>query len=229
MKSLIITIAAIFFLASPAMATDQGQEAMDQIIKQEGSDQGYSERSYDQKGRQDQDYKQEKHGKGQMGEQDKAYKEREYEGGKKSGKMGQSGKAGSHQAVSMDELKDMKIVDSKGEEIGTIRDSFVNPDTGEIEFLILNVGGGVLGVGKDKAVVPYRAVKYQGKGRQIKLDQSIDKLRNAPKFNEKDLSEDRQYRESVYKHYGYDYEDMGFQKDMKYEDSGELEGDRMNQ
>ncbi len=80
----------------------------------------------------------------------------------------------------------------QGEDIGTIDDLIVNPDTGRVRFAVLSVGG-FLGVGNDKLIVPWQAIGLQknrpGEAPNYVIDASKDKLGKAPKFDANKLTD----------------------------------------
>ncbi|MBV9390543.1 MAG: PRC-barrel domain-containing protein [Verrucomicrobia bacterium] len=80
----------------------------------------------------------------------------------------------------------------QNDDIGTIDDLIVNPDTGRVRFAVLSVGG-FLGVGNDKIIVPWQAVGLQknrpGEAPSYVIDVSKDKLQKAPKFDANKLTD----------------------------------------
>ena len=84
------------------------------------------------------------------------------------------------------------IKNFQGEDIGTIHDLVVNPDTGRVRFAVLDVGG-FLGMGDDKVVVPWGAIGLEknkpGSEPSYVIDATKDRLKNAPKFDANKMSD----------------------------------------
>ena len=76
------------------------------------------------------------------------------------------------------------------QDIGTIDDLVVNPDTGRVRFAVLDVGG-FLGIDSVKVVVPWGAVslKKAGDAPSYMIDATKDRLEKAPKFDASKLSD----------------------------------------
>ena len=76
-----------------------------------------------------------------------------------------------------------KIQNPQGKDIGKVEALLIDPTEGKVTHAVVGVGG-VLGVGEDKVVVPYSALKMTGheSGRKarIALDQST--IDSAPKY-----------------------------------------------
>jgi len=75
----------------------------------------------------------------------------------------------------------------QNQELGTISDLIVNPDTGRVRFAVLSVGA------SDKVAVPWDAIQLEknkaGEAPAYALDVSKQKLDNAPKFDASKLSD----------------------------------------
>lgn len=80
----------------------------------------------------------------------------------------------------------------QGEDIGTIHDLVVNPDTGRVRFAVLDVGG-FLGMGDTKVVVPWGAVGLEknkpGSEPSYVIDATKERLKTAPKFDASKMSD----------------------------------------
>lgn len=84
------------------------------------------------------------------------------------------------------------VMNLQKQDIGTIDDLIVNPDTGRVRFAVIGVGG-FLGVGDTKVVVPWGAVGLEknkpGDAPSYVLDATKDRLEKAPKFDASKLSD----------------------------------------
>jgi sporulation protein YlmC with PRC-barrel domain len=80
----------------------------------------------------------------------------------------------------------------QNEDIGTIDDLILNPDTGRVRFAVLGLGG-LLGAGETKVVVPWTAIGLvkgsPGEAPTYVIDAAKDKLANAPKFDPNKLTD----------------------------------------
>jgi hypothetical protein len=81
-----------------------------------------------------------------------------------------------------------KVLDPQKQDIGTIDDLVVNPDTGRVRFAVLGVDGV-----SEKVVVPWGAIALEknkpGEAPTYLVNAKKDKLEKAPKFNADKLSE----------------------------------------
>jgi hypothetical protein len=84
------------------------------------------------------------------------------------------------------------IDNMQNQDIGTINDLVVNPDTGRVRFAVLDVGG-FLGIDSVKVVVPWGAVGLKknkpGDAPSYVIDATKDRLEKAPKFDASKLSD----------------------------------------
>ncbi|MEY2486609.1 MAG: hypothetical protein QOH39_2257 [Verrucomicrobiota bacterium] len=88
--------------------------------------------------------------------------------------------------IAASEAKGAKVRNLQNEEIGYIEDVLLDPDTGEVRFAVLNVGG-FLGIGGTKVAVPWNALQISKDGNKPKyvLDATKDRLEKAPKMEGK--------------------------------------------
>jgi hypothetical protein len=81
-----------------------------------------------------------------------------------------------------------KVMDPQKQDIGTIDDLVVNPDTGRVRFAVLGVDGV-----SEKVVVPWGAIALEknkpGEAPSYLVNATKDKLEKAPKFNADKLSD----------------------------------------
>ncbi len=114
-------------------------------------------------------------------------------------------------------LLETKIVGShienmQKQDIGTIDDLVVNPDTGRVRFAVLSVGG-FFGIDGMKVVVPWGAVMLNknksGDAPSYMIDATKDRLEKAPKFDASKLSELYANSRPLFDYYSITYfEDM---------------------
>ena len=80
------------------------------------------------------------------------------------------------------EIKGTHVKNLQGEDLGDIEDVLVDPETGQVRFAVLEVGG-FLGLGSTKVAVPWSAFQLTKEGTKAKwvLDADKERLKNAPK------------------------------------------------
>lgn len=80
----------------------------------------------------------------------------------------------------------------QNQDIGTIDNLIVNPDTGRLRFAVLSVGG-FLGMGDTNVVVPWTALTVEkptsGNSPVYVLDTTKEKLEKAPRFDASKLAD----------------------------------------
>jgi len=92
------------------------------------------------------------------------------------------------------ELIGMKVQGTDGKNLGKIRDLVIDPEYGDIEYAVLDVGG-CLGIGDKYFVVPWDALQKTENGKKIALDTTKRDLKKAPGFDKNnwpDLSDQQQ-------------------------------------
>jgi sporulation protein YlmC with PRC-barrel domain len=75
-----------------------------------------------------------------------------------------------------------KVLNLKGEHLGTINDIMIDLSLGKIEYVVVEFGG-FLGVGEKYFALPYALLTLDSKNEEFILDQSMDTLKNAPGFD----------------------------------------------
>ncbi len=75
-----------------------------------------------------------------------------------------------------------KVLNPKGEHLGTINNIMIELGTGKIEYVVVEFGG-FLGVGEKYFALPYSLLKLDAKNEVFIFDQSADILKNAPGFD----------------------------------------------
>lgn len=102
----------------------------------------------------------------------------------------------------IDHLLNHSVHDSVSEQIGKIKDIFIDPDTNRPIFAILATGG-FLGMGTDHIVVPWHTLEFNTNSHDIKLTINRHHLDNAPKLDtEKLRNADREEMDKMFRFYG---------------------------
>ncbi len=85
------------------------------------------------------------------------------------------------------EVKGATVINFQNENIGDVDELLIEPDTGQVRFAVLSVGG-FLGLGSTKVAVPwlaFRSVSERGKIRYMMLDATRERLEKAPRVEGK--------------------------------------------
>lgn len=98
-----------------------------------------------------------------------------------------------------EDIRDRKVVDVAGEEIGKIDALLIDDQENKVRFLRV-ASGGFLGMGKSKVLIPVEAIKKIDED-VVRVDQTRDHVSNAPVYDP-DLV-DNSYYEGLYGYYGY--------------------------
>ena len=93
-------------------------------------------------------------------------------------------KSGGYPAlVIASEIKEAKVHNLQNQEIGDIDEVLMEPSTGQIRFVVLNVDG-FLGIGGTKVAVPWTAFQLSKEGHKSKwaLDADKERLKTRPSW-----------------------------------------------
>lgn len=102
------------------------------------------------------------------------------------------------QIPSADQLKGLKVINQKGEEIGKIEKVNTDPQTGQVNFVTLSRGG-VLGMGEEQIAVPVEAFRFEIGQQQALLTVDQSKLDSVPQQANMD---DKSFERKLESHYG---------------------------
>jgi sporulation protein YlmC with PRC-barrel domain len=88
--------------------------------------------------------------------------------------------------VTASEIKGTHVKNLQNQDLGEVEEVLIEPDSGQVRFVILDVGG-FLGLGATKVAVPWTAFQLSQEGKKPKwvLDADKEKLKNAPKVEGK--------------------------------------------
>jgi len=75
-----------------------------------------------------------------------------------------------------------KVTTTKGEHMGKIKDIMIDLANGKIEYVVIELGG-FLGIGEKFFAIPFPFLTVDAKNEVFVLDQSKEKLKNAPGFD----------------------------------------------
>ena len=89
--------------------------------------------------------------------------------------------------VAASDTKGVKVTNFQNQDIGAIDEMLIEPNTGQIRFAVVSVGG-FLGLGSTNVAVPWLAfqiVTERGKIKQLMLDATKERLEKAPRIEGK--------------------------------------------
>lgn len=87
------------------------------------------------------------------------------------------------QFLSASKLTGDDVKNSQGESLGDLKDIMIDTSSGKIAYGVLAFGG-TLGMGKKLFAVPWDALSVDGENKQLILDVTKDRLKNAPGFDQ---------------------------------------------
>ncbi len=105
--------------------------------------------------------------------------------------------------LSTSSIHNTKIVNPTGESLGHIKDLMIDPQSGRVQYAVLDFGG-FLGIGDKLFAVPLEAFTIDRSNERFVLDMPKDKFENAPGFPTDNWpsNPDPQFLEGVYDYYG---------------------------
>jgi sporulation protein YlmC with PRC-barrel domain len=97
------------------------------------------------------------------------------------------------------------VVNSKGEDLGSIEEIMLHIESGRIAYAVLSFGG-FLGLGDKLFAIPWEALVLDEDNKQFILDVDKDKLEKAPGFNKDHWPDmaDPLFGKEIYGYYGYE-------------------------
>ena len=99
-----------------------------------------------------------------------------------------------------------KVVNAKGEQLGSIKELMIDLDDGQIAYVVLSFGG-FLGLGDKLFAIPLEALTFDTEEHTVILDLNKEVLRNAPGFDKDHWPDNAQYEAGwlldIYEYYGY--------------------------
>ena len=84
------------------------------------------------------------------------------------------------------EIKGARVINFQNQDVGDIDELLIEPDTGEIRFAVVSVGG-FLGLGSTRVAVPWMAFQIVDEQGRVKymLDATRERLEKAPRVEGK--------------------------------------------
>lgn len=96
-----------------------------------------------------------------------------------------------------------KVVNSKGENLGDIKELMIDLDSGRVAYAVLSFGG-VMGMGDKLFAIPFQSLQLRPDHKDFLLDIDKDRLKNAPGFDKNNWpsTADRKWGEDIHRYYG---------------------------
>ena len=99
-----------------------------------------------------------------------------------------------------------KVVNTAGEQLGSITELMIDLDDGLIAYAVLSFGG-ILGMGNKLFAIPWEAITIDTENHNVILDVDKEVLENAPGFDKDNWPDNAKYEAGwllgVYEYYGY--------------------------
>lgn len=122
-----------------------------------------------------------------------------------------------------DDLKNFTVQDTRGEKIGKVSQVLVDLESGRIGYAVVS-SGGFLGMGGEKYIVPFSALKSGEAGETLTLDIQKDQLQQAPKGDIEQVG-NRETGREIHQFYGVApyWEEGGSQTEKQSPEAGPME------
>ncbi|MDP8951164.1 MAG: PRC-barrel domain-containing protein [Actinomycetota bacterium] len=114
--------------------------------------------------------------------------------------MAQTGNAAEPGLVKFSDLRDKGVFALNDEEIGTVKDLYIDEHERELRYLEVGAGG-FLGIGQRPFLIPIQAVSGMSAER-VTLNQSREKVLDSPEFAPGHVLEAHD-RQALSRHYGF--------------------------
>lgn len=105
--------------------------------------------------------------------------------------------------LSSSTLSGEEVVNRAGENLGDIKDLMIDVQSGRVTYAVLEFGG-FIGMGSKLFAVPLSAMDLDTDNKRFILDQSKERLENAPGFDKDNWPDfaDEKWNESIHSYYG---------------------------
>lgn len=105
--------------------------------------------------------------------------------------------------LSSSTLSGEEVVNRDGENLGDIKDLMIDVQSGRVTYAVLKFGG-FIGMGSKLFAVPMSAMQLDTENKRFILNQSKERLENAPGFDKDNWPDfaDETWNESIHSYYG---------------------------
>lgn len=97
------------------------------------------------------------------------------------------------------------VRNTRGEDLGEIKELMVDLSEGRIAYAVLSFGG-ILGIGDKLFAIPWQAFSVSQEEKALVLDVEKEKMENAPGFDKNNWPDmaDVSWGKGIHSYYGYD-------------------------
>jgi hypothetical protein len=106
-----------------------------------------------------------------------------------------------HPAPPQHEMRQKRVLDSRGSVVGTVANIYVDEDSRQLRFVDV-VTSDFLGLERKHHLIPVEAVSEEDPG-SIKLGVDQESVERAPAFPNPHLAPDEGYQRTIREHYGH--------------------------
>jgi sporulation protein YlmC with PRC-barrel domain len=108
------------------------------------------------------------------------------------------------QTMSASTLIGDKVMNSQGDQLGSLKEIMIDVDTGRVAYAVLDFGG-FLGVGDKFFAVPWQAFSVDERGHRMILNVDKETLEKAEGFEKNDWPDtsNPEWGRRIHQHYGY--------------------------
>ncbi len=102
-----------------------------------------------------------------------------------------------HALIAADKVRGTSVYDQDGDKIGSVDSVMINKVSGKVAYAVMSFGG-FLGIGERFHPLPWDALRYDTELGGYRVNQSADKLRDAPNYDRTEVDSydyDRRGRE----------------------------------
>ena len=88
--------------------------------------------------------------------------------------------------LAISEIKGARVINFQNQDVGEVDELLIEPDTGQMRFAVVSVGG-FLGLGSTRVAVPWQALQITGENGRVRyvLDATKERLEKAPRVEGK--------------------------------------------
>ena len=88
--------------------------------------------------------------------------------------------------LAISEIKGARVINFQNQDVGEIDELLIDPDSGQIRFAVVSVGG-FLGLGSTRVAVPWQALQITRENGRVRymLDATKERLEKAPRVEGK--------------------------------------------
>ena len=126
--------------------------------------------------------------------------------------------------LSATKLMGNKVVNTAGEQLGTMKELMIDLDDGLVAYAVLSFGG-FLGLGDKLFAIPWEALTFNSDNQTFILDVDKEVLEDAPGFDKDNWPDNAKYEAGwllgVYEYYGYSPYWMPAEDDEDFEEQTE--------